>query len=128
MLDKCKDKLLDNPKIYDLIKAWEDYGFSTDTLNLARCIPPNQSHVHVACNVDSFWDQLWNWPLIWNRHPVKGLKQQNVTVNSLVPHKKGKMVTKKSVASKSKFGETLIRKEHHTKLKTDNSTVKHFFF
>ena len=50
LLDKYKDKLLDNPKIYDLIKAWEDYGFSTDTLNLVRCIPPNLSNVHAACN------------------------------------------------------------------------------
>ena len=91
LLDKCKDKLLDNPKIYDLIKAWEDYGFSTDTiiwLDVFLLICP-MSMLPVM-NVDSFWDQLWNWPLIWNRHPVNRLKQQNGTVKSLVPHKKVK--------------------------------------
>ena len=50
LLDKCKDKLSDNPKINDLIKACEDVGLSTDTLDLAGGIPPDPSHVHAARN------------------------------------------------------------------------------
>ena len=33
-----------------MIEAWDNLGLSTDTLDLAGCILPDQSHVHAAPN------------------------------------------------------------------------------
>lgn len=113
-LDKCKDKLPNNPKINDLIKAWDNLGLSTDFLDLAGCILSDQSHVHVSPNGRRLTEHA---AIHVKPSSSKGIEvTTNVTISSLVPNK-GEMVTKELVSLKSKFGETSIIVKCNTKFK-----------
>ena len=118
-LDKYKNKLPNNPKTNDLIEAWDNLGLSTNTLDLAGCILPDQSHAHATPNGRRFILRPTEHAAIHVKpSSSKGVEATtNVTVNSLVPNKKGEMVTKESVSLKSKFGKTSITVKQNKKLK-----------
>ena len=50
LLEKCKEKLLENPKINNLIDNWNILNISSDLLDLSGCFIQDERHVNAAPN------------------------------------------------------------------------------
>ena len=89
---KCtKTSFQITPKISDLIENWDVLDISSDLLDIAGCLIPDESHIHAALNGRRFiLRPTEHAPFHVKASSSKGVEPvTNVATNKLVPNEKG---------------------------------------